>query len=119
VYQNSIDKIVLFDYQEGRGREGPTEILKDFTGYLQTDGYVGYEVFAKREGITLNHCLAHARRMFHDALDNKSKLAEHALEQIQVLYAIERRCREQALSYATIKEIRQSDSLPVLQSLGT
>lgn len=79
---------------------------------------MGYEVFAKREGITLIHCLAHARRMFHDALDNNSKLAEHALEQIQVLYTIERRCREQALSFAAIKEIRQSESLPVLQSLG-
>jgi transposase len=118
VYQNSIDKIVLFDYQEGRGREGPTEILKDFTGYLQTDGYVGYEVFAQRPGITLIHCMAHARRMFHDALDNNEELAQHALEQIQLLYAIERRCREQALSFAEIKEIRQSESLPVLQSLG-
>ncbi len=56
--------------------------------------------------------------MFHDALDNNEQLAEHALEQIQVLYAIERRCREQALSFAAIKEIRQSESLPVLQSLG-
>jgi transposase len=39
VYQNSIDKIVFFDYQEGRGREGPMEILHHFRGYLQTDGY--------------------------------------------------------------------------------
>ena len=70
VYQNSIDKIVLFDYQEGSGREGPVEILKDFKGYLQTDGYVAYDVFAKRQGITLIHCMAHARRMFNDALDN-------------------------------------------------
>ena len=118
VYQNSIDKIVLFDYQEGRGREGPTEILKDFRGYLQTDGYVGYEVFAKREGITLIHCMAHARRMFHDALDNNTQLAEHALEQIQVLYAIERRCREQALPFDKVKAVRQAEALPVLQRLG-
>lgn len=118
VYQNSIDKIVLFDYQEGRGREGPTEILKDFTGYLQTDGYVGYEVFAKRAGITLIHCMAHARRMFHDALDNNNELAEYALTQIQALYSIERRCREQSLGYDEIKAIRQAESLPILQSLG-
>lgn len=38
MYQNSIDKIVFFDYQEGRGREGPLEILDNFKGYLQTDG---------------------------------------------------------------------------------
>src|SRR5690606_4047712 len=50
VYQNSIDKLVLFDYQESRGREGPVEILKDFKGYLQTDGYVAYDVFSKIQG---------------------------------------------------------------------
>jgi transposase len=36
VYQNSVNKTVFFDYQQGRGREGPTEILQNFTGYLQT-----------------------------------------------------------------------------------
>ncbi|MCR6718711.1 MAG: IS66 family transposase [Chitinophagaceae bacterium] len=118
VYQNSIDKTVLFDYHEGRGREGPTGILKDFTGYLQTDGYVGYEVFAKRPGITLIHCMAHARRMFHDAVDNNSELAAYALQQMQVLYAIERKCRAQSLGFAEIREVRQRESLPILQSLG-
>ena len=84
VYQNSIEKSVFFDYQEGRGREGPTEILKDFTGYLQTDGYVGYEVFAQRPGITLIHCMAHARRMFNEAMDNDEARACHALQEIHV-----------------------------------
>jgi hypothetical protein len=118
VYQNSIDKLVLFDYQEGRGREGPSEILKDFSGYLQTDGYVGYEVFAKRPGVTLIHCMAHARRMFHEALDNNKELAEYALKQIQLLYAIEKHCREKALSFDEVKAVRKAEALPVLQSLG-
>jgi hypothetical protein len=118
VYQNSINKLVLFDYQEGRGREGPSEILKDFSGYLQTDGYVGYEVFAKRPGVTLIHCMAHARRMFHEALDNNKELAEYALKQIQLLYAIEKHCREKALSFDEVKAVRKAEALPVLQSLG-
>jgi hypothetical protein len=37
VYQNSISKIVFFDYQEGRGREGPSNVLQNFKGHLQTD----------------------------------------------------------------------------------
>ena len=45
VYQNSIEKTVFFDYQEGRGREGPAKILQNFKGYRQTDGYVTYDVF--------------------------------------------------------------------------
>jgi transposase len=118
VYQNSIDKIVLFDYQEGRGREGPVEILKDFTGYLQTDGYVAYDVFAKRQGITLIHCMAHARRMFNEALDNDEPRAAHALKEIQKLYIIERICREDQLNFEQVKEVRQIKSIRILRDLG-
>jgi transposase len=118
VYQNSIDKIVFFDYQEGRGREGPTEILQNFKGYLQTDGYVAYDVFDKKENITQIHCMAHARRMFNDALDNHRAVAEHAMEEIQKLYIIERICREQNLSFAETKVVRQLKSVPILKSLG-
>src|SRR5215203_3103533 len=70
VYQNSKDKIVFFDYQQGRGREGPMNVLEQFQGYLQTDGYNAYEIFDKRSGVTLLHCMAHARRLFNEALDN-------------------------------------------------
>jgi transposase len=38
VYHAPQERLVLFDYREGRGREGPTECLKDFKGFLQTDG---------------------------------------------------------------------------------
>ncbi len=118
VYQNSIDKIALFDYQEGRGREGPVEILKDFTGYLQTDGYVAYDIFAKKQGITLIHCMAHASRMFNDALDNDEQRATHALKEIQKLYIIERICQEEQLSFEQIKEVRKLKSVRILRDLG-
>lgn len=118
VYQNSIDKIVFFDYQEGRGREGPTEILKNFTGYLQTDGYVAYDVFDKKDNITQIHCMAHARRMFNDALDNDEVRASHAMGEIQKLYTIERICKEQELNFAEIKEVRQRKAVLILRNLG-
>lgn len=119
VYQNSIDKIVLFDYQEGRGREGPVEILKDFKGYLQTDGYVAYDVFAKRQDIMLIHCMAHARRMFNDALENDHRRASYALQEIQKLYTIERICKEKGLNPAEVKAVRQLKSAPLLKELGS
>jgi hypothetical protein len=118
VYQNSIEKIVFFDYQQGRGREGPVEILQHFRGYLQTDGYNAYEIFDKQAGITLMHCMAHARRMFHEALDNDQGRAAYALEQMGKLYALERTCREQALCFEEIKVVRQQQSVPLLDSLG-
>jgi transposase len=118
VYQDSINKIVFFDYQEGRGREGPTEILQNFKGYLQTDGYVAYDVFDKKENITQIHCMAHARRKFNDALDNDQGVAGHAMQEIQKLYAIERICREQHLSFDEITAVRQQQSVPILTALG-
>ena len=118
VYQDSIAKTVFFDYQQGRGREGPQGILENFTGYLQTDGYIAYEIFDQNKDITLIHCMAHARRMFHDALDNDRERAQYALEQIQKLYVIERICKETALNFAEIRQVRQQKSVPILEALG-
>jgi len=117
VYQNSIDKIVFFDYQEGRGREGPMEILANFKGYLQTDGYAAYNIFDKRPGITLLHCMAHARRMFNEALDNDYERASHAMEEIQKLYTIERISKENNLNFEELKAVRCLKSAPVLKGL--
>jgi len=117
VYQNSIDKIVFFDYQEGRGREGPMEILENFKGYLQTDGYAAYNIFDKRSGITLLHCMAHARRMFNEALDNDYERASHALEEIQKLYTIERISKENNLNFEELKAVRCLKAAPVLKGL--
>lgn len=118
VYQNSKEKTVFFDYREGRGREGPVEILENFKGYLQTDGFTVYDRFDKKEGVTLLHCMAHARRKFSDALNNDESRATHALTEIQKLYAIERSCKEQSLLPEKIKDIRQQESVPILLTLG-
>lgn len=55
VYYNTQKKLVLFDYQPGRGAVYPQSMLKGFTGYLQTDGYDGYDGFDRIKGIT-PHC---------------------------------------------------------------
>jgi transposase len=117
VYQNSLDKIVFFDYQEGRGREGPIEILENFKGYLQTDGYAAYDIFERRPGITLLHCMAHARRMFNEALDNDYERASHALAEIQKLYLIERIAKEGNLNEEELKVVRCAKSAPILKGL--
>ena len=116
VYQDSIKKIVFFDYQQSRGREGPQGILQNFEGYLQSDGYVVYDILNKQPGIKLMHCMAHARRMFYDALQNDKERATYALDQIQKLYTIERICKEKTLNFAEIREVRQQKSVPILQS---
>ena len=117
VYQNSIDKIVFFDYQEGRGRDGPMQILKSFKGYLQTDGYNVYDIFERQQGIKLIHCMAHARRMFNEALDNDHARASYALQEIQKLYIIERIIKESNLGIEEIKTVRCTKAAPVLKQL--
>jgi transposase len=57
--------LILYDYQMTRAGEHPRRFLKGFGGFLQVDGYVGYEGM---ENTTLVGCWAHVRRKFHDAL---------------------------------------------------
>jgi hypothetical protein len=60
--------VVIFDFQLGRGREGPKQFLGHFNGILQTDGYSGYD---RVGGPKLIHagCWAHARRYFFQAVE--------------------------------------------------
>ncbi len=117
VYHAPIERLVLFDYREGRGREGPNEVLENFKGHLQTDGYAVYEDYGRKAGVTLLHCMAHARRKFDEAKDNDLARAEYALTQIQKLYAIERQARDNNLTAQQRYALRQEKSLPVLTEL--
>jgi len=116
VYHAPELKMVLFDYRPGRGRDGPKEILKNFSGYLQTDGYAGYESF-DGDKITLHHCMAHARRKFDQALDNDKVRAEFVLTEMQKLYAVERKSREGDYSHEQRYELRKKESNKVLAEL--
>ena len=115
-YRDPLTGLVFFDYHESRGRAGPSEMLKDFNGYLQTDGYEVYNRFDKKQ-ITHIHCMAHARRYFEQALDNDRELASHALKEIQKLYAVEKYCRENNYDIFQRLDLRQEKSVAVLQSI--
>ncbi len=118
VYHSPQDKLVLFDYREGRGREGPEELLKDFKGYLQSDGYEVYNSFDKKqEGITHLHCMAHARRKFEEALSNDQARAAYILSEMQKLYGVEREIREKGLDDIHTKALREQEAVPVLSVL--
>ena len=107
----------MFDYQKTRSREGPNEMLKNFKGHLQTDGYNAYTNLDMKANIILLACLAHARRKFEHAKDNDYDRATHALKLIQSLYEIEHKARVNELNYEQIKNIRQEKALPVLQDM--
>ena len=119
VYNSPPEYIVFFDYQEGRGREGPRKLLTDFKGYLQTDGYIVYDWFGLQKDITLVGCWAHARRAVEKSLSDDRKRAEYAMQEIQKLYMVERKARELGLTPEQRHELRLDESLPILNALGT
>ncbi len=118
VYYDPVNRMVLFDYRKTRGREGPEELLKNFSGYLQTDGYTAYNNLKNQTNITQLACMAHARRKFEHAKDNDPQRATQAMSMIQKLYDIERQAREELLQPDEIKHLRQQQAKPILDEMG-
>jgi transposase len=117
VYYAPREKLVCFDYRKGRGREGPDEFLELFRGFLQADGYNAYNIYEKKDGITLFGCMAHARRKFEKAKENDPERAGYVLERMQKLYQTEREARDKGMSPDQRRELRLEQSLPVIQEL--
>lgn len=104
----------FFHYQLGdRTKDVAVSLFKDVRGYLQTDGFGSYETLDNYPGITLVGCLAHCRRKFESGLNENKKLAEEALSQIQVLYRIERKIRDENQDAQQARLIRERLSRPV------
>lgn len=94
VYHNPLAKAVLFDYRKGRGQNGPKEILSDYRGILQCDGYTVYDKIGKSKDITLAGCLVHVRRKYVEAKDSDPRLAEFALKIFSEVYRHERLAKQ-------------------------
>ena len=114
VYCDPVKKMVLFDYRKTRGREGPDEMLENYSGYLQTDGYTAYNNLKNHLQINQLACMAHARRKFEKALDNDFVRADWAMKMFAKLYDIERKAQQECLNVQQIKEIRETKAKPIL-----
>lgn len=117
-YHGVHEKLIFFDYSPTRAADNPVEHLRHFDGIIQTDCYDVYDQIRKLyPGVSHYHCLGHSRREFEKALANDAKRAGHALEQFQLLYALERRAREEQLDKEQIFALRQKQAKPVLEKL--
>lgn len=116
VYHAPADKLVLFDYRKGRDQSGPKEMLTDFSGILQTDGYGVYEsLYGNHPRIMLFYCMAHARRKFVDALKDDKKKATEVL--MQQLYKIEEDMRQQGITWEQRTKRRKQEAVPLLDEI--
>jgi transposase len=109
---------VVFDFRIGREREGPKRFLGNFEGILQTDGYAGYDHVG---GPKMVHaaCWAHARRKFFQAveLNPKDQQAITIVAQIDKLFEIDRKAREQGLSRQDRHALRLEKTQPLLEEI--
>ena len=93
--------LLYYEYSPTRGGEVIERILAGFQGFLQTDGYAGYDALGEQPGVVHVGCFAHARRKFDEALRGQGKssrkksgakqsLARQGLRKINKLYEYER-----------------------------
>lgn len=89
---------VVFEWRMSRRHDEASTLLKGFTGLLQSDAYEAYMRFAQaNEAVVRLGCWAHARRHFHDALNEAPGRAGFVLRLIGHLYAMERQWDEDGL----------------------
>jgi hypothetical protein len=103
-------------------------MLDDFGGTAQTDGYVAYRSYATarreniaqgaaRKEIELAACWAHVRRKFNEALQECPGQAGWVMQQIQHLYRIEEKLRQQRAGPSLRQAVRSSQSAMVVRRI--
>jgi len=116
-------RIILYHYHQTRSKDVPLALLKDYKGYIQTDGYSAYNEKGKEDGVIHVGCFAHARRKFDEVLksDSKSESAKWFLNTIKEIYIIEKDLREKLdqknISIEKFEEERRKQALPVLDRI--
>ena len=114
---------IIFRYDTSRGSEVPTNILENFSGWLQSDDYGAYATALKRlnterdENTRISHvlCWAHARRYFHKAWKTTGyRSAETALDYMRQLFDLEK-LREQCSKKGFAKQRRNKAGLILKQ----
>jgi transposase len=88
--------ITLFHYAKNRSGIHAEELLYDYHGALQVDGYDGYAQVIKSNNITRLGCWAHARRKFHDAFKSSSgnSIGKQGLKYFKKIYEIEEEIKD-------------------------
>jgi hypothetical protein len=114
---------IVFHYAATRSGTVASDILGDkFQGFIQTDGYVGYNAIGNRPGVVHVGCLTHARRKFVEVLDaggekNSNGTAKQVVDAIREIYVVEHKAKELQLNYEAILELRQRESRPILEEI--
>jgi len=119
---NSSRPTLVYQYHPSRAGDVAAEFLRGYHGYVQTDGYAGYDFLDHWQAVVHVGCWAHARRKFTDVIKTlgpsksrkKTGLADEALEYIGKLYAIDKEAKEDGLDALGLHQKRQAKAVPIL-----
>ena len=117
--EDGLPDIILYDYTPTRNGDHAAKFLEGFQGYLETDGYLGYN---KVPGIKRCSCWAHIRRYFIDAAP-KGKQFDYSQPAVQGVQYCDRLFRiEDTINkrypgnYEKRKQLRLEKEKPVLEA---
>lgn len=110
---------VIFEFHPGRGKEFARELIGNFSGCLQRDGYSAYGALVKedQEGLIPVGCWGHARRKFVEAAELQDAAALEIVGEIRKLYLIERHARDECLEPEQRLKLRRQLAAPILEAL--
>ena len=114
----SVNAIVYY-FSESRGGKVAKKLLGDTLGYLQIDGYSGYNTICDEEngGRIRVGCWSHLRRLFFEALGELSE-NRTVLEWIVELYRIEYKAAElDILGTIDHLALRQKYAVPIMDKI--
>jgi len=110
---------LVFEYHPTRSGQVPLAFLNGYKGYVQTDGFNGYEALGRQAGVILIGCWSHARRKFDKVIkamgsQRKQGAADQALDYIRQLYGIEKLASQNDFDAERKKQLRQQEAKPIL-----
>ncbi len=114
---------VIFDWRISREHRHLAEWLgEDFEGTLLSDAYQAYITYCalqRRRGKKVRRaaCLAHIRRKFEAALEERPAVVAWILKQIAALYQTERNLKDHGASAEVRARVRRNRSLPRIRLL--
>ena len=112
--------VALYEYDRSRSAKYIKEFTEGFSGFIQSDGYKGYDsVFKNSDKITHVGCLAHARRQIYDAYKASKQMSKSntVINKIQKIYNIEKNLRKKSLTPDQFVIDRKTLAEPLLEDL--
>jgi transposase len=102
----------LYRFEPTRSGKVAEELMEGHEGAVLSDGFSGYNRLKKDPRLRLGACWSHARRGFYERIPDFPE-AREAVEIIDKLFAIEAKAK----SFDQLRELRRSESKPVLDEL--